>query len=223
MCGIIGISSNKSVSASIICSLKKLEYRGYDSAGIATLSEGFINEVKTKGRVENLEKNFDLKSLSGNIGIGSAVPEAHVSIGTGDADETLGTGDLYVASDVEVDGTIYGTLVGSFIVGDDFSHMWVSALAHCQKRFSGQIPKYKNEPSGGIGAFTPDSFPVFDKFKENCFVIADSNHGYKMLGVGKLVAETICGKKSELLKPFRYSRYAEGDLHPVSNSPFPWS
>ena len=70
MCGIIGISSNKSVSASIINSLKKLEYRGYDSAGIATLSKNIINEVKSEGRVENLEKNFDLKSLSGNIGIG---------------------------------------------------------------------------------------------------------------------------------------------------------
>ena len=70
MCGIIGISSNKSVSANIINSLKKLEYRGYDSAGIATLSDGYINEVKSEGRVENLEKNFDLKILSGNIGIG---------------------------------------------------------------------------------------------------------------------------------------------------------
>jgi glucosamine--fructose-6-phosphate aminotransferase (isomerizing) len=70
MCGIIGISSNKSVSANIINSLKKLEYRGYDSAGIATLSDGYINEVKSEGRVENLEKNFDLKVLSGNIGIG---------------------------------------------------------------------------------------------------------------------------------------------------------
>jgi glucosamine--fructose-6-phosphate aminotransferase (isomerizing) len=70
MCGIIGISSNKSVSSSIINSLKKLEYRGYDSAGIATLSDGFINEVKSEGRVENLENNFELKNLSGNIGIG---------------------------------------------------------------------------------------------------------------------------------------------------------
>ena len=70
MCGIIGISSNKSVSANIINSLKKLEYRGYDSAGLATLSDGFINEVKSEGRVDNLEKNFDLKKLSGNVGIG---------------------------------------------------------------------------------------------------------------------------------------------------------
>ena len=70
MCGIIGISSNKPVSSNIINSLKKLEYRGYDSAGIATLSDGSINEVKSEGRVDNLENNFDLKNLKGNIGIG---------------------------------------------------------------------------------------------------------------------------------------------------------
>ncbi len=70
MCGIIGISSNKSVSANIISSLKKLEYRGYDSAGIATLSDGKINELKSEGRVDKLEQNFDLKNLKGNIGIG---------------------------------------------------------------------------------------------------------------------------------------------------------
>ncbi len=70
MCGIIGISSSKSVSASIINSLKKLEYRGYDSAGIATLFEGEIKEVKSEGRVDTLEQNFDLKNLKGNIGIG---------------------------------------------------------------------------------------------------------------------------------------------------------
>ena len=57
MCGIIGINSNKPVSATIINSLKKLEYRGYDSAGIATLDSGLINEVKSEGRVDNLEKN----------------------------------------------------------------------------------------------------------------------------------------------------------------------
>ncbi len=117
----------------------------------------------------------------------------------------------------------YGPASPDFVVGDDFAHMWCSALAHCQKRFQGQIPKYKNEPSGGIGAFTPDSFPVFDVFRENCYMIADSNHGYKMIGVGKLVASEICGTRSTLLQPFRFSRYAEGRLHPISNSPFPWS
>ena len=117
----------------------------------------------------------------------------------------------------------YGPDSPDFVVGPEFAHMWCSALAHCQKRFEGQMPLYKDEPSGGIGAFTPDSFPVFDIFCDNCYVVADSNHGYKMLGVGKLVAEELTGARSELMKPFRYSRYADGDLHPVSNSPFPWS
>ena len=45
MCGIVGITSNKQVTTSIIKSLRKLEYRGYDSAGIATINEGYLNEV----------------------------------------------------------------------------------------------------------------------------------------------------------------------------------
>jgi hypothetical protein len=125
------------------------------------------------------------------------------------------------AAEVAVDP--YGPASPEFIVGAEFAEMWVSALAHCQSRFSGTLPQFKREPSGGIGAFTPDSFPVFDNMRENCFVIADSNHGYKMIGVGDLVARTVCGERQSLLNPFRFSRYAEGDLHPVSNSPFPWS
>ena len=70
MCGIIGINSNKPVSVSIINSLKKLEYRGYDSAGIATLSGGLINEVKSEGRVDKLEKNSLVQNMEGTIGIG---------------------------------------------------------------------------------------------------------------------------------------------------------
>jgi len=70
MCGIIGINSKKPVSASIINSLKKLEYRGYDSAGIATLHAGSINEVKSEGRVDNLEKNSAVQNMVGTIGIG---------------------------------------------------------------------------------------------------------------------------------------------------------
>lgn len=125
------------------------------------------------------------------------------------------------ADDVAVDP--YGVDSPDFVVGDDFAHMWCSALAHCQKRFEGQIVKYRKDPSGGIGCFTPDSFPVFDVFHDNCYIIADSNHGFKMLGVGKLVAEDVLGTPSTLLAPFRFSRYAAGKPHPVSNSPFPWS
>ena len=70
MCGIIGIASNKPVSTNIINSLKKLEYRGYDSAGLATLTQDNINEKKCSGRVEKLEKILFKTPSNGNIGIG---------------------------------------------------------------------------------------------------------------------------------------------------------
>tara|TARA_E500000178_G_C17015533_1_gene752722 strand:+ start:663 stop:2480 length:1818 start_codon:yes stop_codon:yes gene_type:complete len=70
MCGIIGIASNKPVSINIINSLKKLEYRGYDSAGLATLSNNLIDEKKCSGRVEELEKILLKNPSKGNIGVG---------------------------------------------------------------------------------------------------------------------------------------------------------
>jgi len=117
----------------------------------------------------------------------------------------------------------YGPASPEYIASPNFATMWCSALAHCHKRFEGQINNFDTAPSGGIGCFTPDNFPIIDVFYENCHIIADSNHGYKMLGIGKLVAEEILGSKSTLLAPFSFSRYKTGKLHPVSNSPFPWS
>ena len=70
MCGIIGIASNKPVSINIINSLKKLEYRGYDSAGLATLDNNLIDEKKCSGRVDQLEKILFKNPSNGNIGIG---------------------------------------------------------------------------------------------------------------------------------------------------------
>jgi len=70
MCGIIGIASNKLVTPNIIQSLKKLEYRGYDSAGIATIVDGEINEKKCAGRVDNLEKILFKNPSKGFLGIG---------------------------------------------------------------------------------------------------------------------------------------------------------
>jgi hypothetical protein len=129
----------------------------------------------------------------------------------------------YIVDKEEIAVDPYGIDSPDFIVGPDFAHKWTSALAHCQKRYENQYRYYKNEPSGGIGAFTPDNFPIFDTMKQNCYMILDSNHGYKMIGVGKLVAKEILGEEQALLKPFRFERYARGELHPVSRSPFPWS
>jgi glycine/D-amino acid oxidase-like deaminating enzyme len=125
------------------------------------------------------------------------------------------------AHEVAVDP--YGPESPDFVVGEDFARMWTAALSHCQARFEGKRGLFSKEPSGGIGCFTPDSFPVFDTFRQNAYVIADSNHGYKMIGVGALVAKELMDEPQSLLEPFRFSRYETGKLHPTSHSPFPWS
>ena len=104
-----------------------------------------------------------------------------------------------------------------------FPDLWCAALSHCMGRFEGSRPRYRQVRSGGVGAFTADNFPVFDYMKPNVFVAADSNHGYKMIAVGREIARVLGGEHSALLHPFRYERFATGDLHPVSNSPYPWS
>lgn len=116
----------------------------------------------------------------------------------------------------------YGPDSPLYTVGDDFADYWTAGLAHCLKHFEGKISTYKKAATGGIGCFTVDSFPVFDAMRPNVYVIADSNHGYKMLGIGREVARVLAGEHSDVLHPFRYSRFAEGDLHPTSSGPFPW-
>jgi hypothetical protein len=128
-----------------------------------------------------------------------------------------GAAPLTVGDNFEVDP--YPT--GSVDAG--FPDMWCAALSHCLERFEGCRPLYHQVRSGGVGAFTADNFPVFDYMRPNVFVVADSNHGYKMIAVGREVAEVVTGGHSTLLRPFRYERFATGDLHPVSHSPYPWS
>ena len=104
-----------------------------------------------------------------------------------------------------------------------FPDMWCAALSHCLARFEGVRPTYRQTRSGGAGAFTVDNFPVFDYMRPNVFVAADSNHGYKMIAVGREIARVLAGEHSSLLHPFRFERFATGELHPVSHSPYPWS
>ena len=108
-------------------------------------------------------------------------------------------------------------------VDPGFPDMWCAALSHSMSRFEGCRARYKMARSGGVGAFTADNFPVFDYVRPNVYGIFDSNHGYKMIGVGREVAKVVVGEHSSLLYPFRFERFATGDLHPVSHSPYPWS
>ncbi len=129
-----------------------------------------------------------------------------------------GASPLTVGEEVELDPYPQTT-----DIDPAFPDMWCAALSHAMSRFEGCRALYKNARSGGVGAFTADNFPVFDYLRPNVYAILDSNHGYKMIGVGREVAKVVLGEHSSLLYPFRFERFESGDLHPVSNSPYPWS
>lgn len=70
MCGIIGILGQSAVAGQLVDSLKRLEYRGYDSAGVATLEGGAIARCRAEGKLRNLEARLAEHPLGGHIGIG---------------------------------------------------------------------------------------------------------------------------------------------------------
>jgi glutamine---fructose-6-phosphate transaminase (isomerizing) len=70
MCGIIGIVSREPVAPQLIDALKRLEYRGYDSAGVATLERGALTRRRAEGKLKNLEAKLAREPLAGTIGIG---------------------------------------------------------------------------------------------------------------------------------------------------------
>jgi glutamine---fructose-6-phosphate transaminase (isomerizing) len=70
MCGIIGIIGREPVAPLLVDALKRLEYRGYDSAGVATLEDGVLTRRRAEGKLRNLEQKLVREPLAGTIGIG---------------------------------------------------------------------------------------------------------------------------------------------------------
>src|SRR5712671_4282884 len=70
MCGIVGILGREPVAEEIVEALKRLEYRGYDSAGIATLENGHLTRRRAEGKLKNLEDRLARSPLNGHSGIG---------------------------------------------------------------------------------------------------------------------------------------------------------
>jgi len=70
MCGIVGIIGREPVAGHLVEALKRLEYRGYDSAGVATLNHGALARRRAEGKLQALEKRLAREPLAGNIGIG---------------------------------------------------------------------------------------------------------------------------------------------------------
>src|SRR3954447_15972206 len=70
MCGIVGILGREPVAEEMVEALKRLEYRGYDSAGVATLEGGTLTRQRAEGKLKNLQARLEREPLAGTIGIG---------------------------------------------------------------------------------------------------------------------------------------------------------
>jgi methylglutamate dehydrogenase subunit A len=116
----------------------------------------------------------------------------------------------------------YGHANDEYQAESEFADYMCAAMAQTMSRFEGCRPNFRERRNGGIGAFTPDNIPIFDWVLPNVYMIADSNHGFKMTGVGKLVAKLLMGESPSELKPFAMSRFAEGKTFGASNSHSPW-
>src|SRR5690606_41777189 len=77
MCGIVGIVGHSPVAQLIVDALKRLEYRGYDSAGVATIEHGKLARRRAEGKLVNLERRLAEEPLGGFIGIGHTRGPTH--------------------------------------------------------------------------------------------------------------------------------------------------
>ncbi len=117
----------------------------------------------------------------------------------------------------------YGHANDEYQAGPGFADYITACMGMFMKRFEGIRPDFKERRNGGIGAFTPDNVPIIDWVMPNVYLIADSNHGFKMTGIGKLVARQIVGSEPVAeLEPFAFGRYAAGKAFGSGTTHSPW-
>lgn len=96
MCGIVGAVASRNVVSTLIEGLSRLEYRGYDSAGVAVLSNGAIERVRAVGRVSNMTEKANAVNLSGQVGIGHTRWATHGGVTESNAHPHVSKGELAV-------------------------------------------------------------------------------------------------------------------------------
>jgi len=109
------------------------------------------------------------------------------------------------------------------LVEPGFDEWIASALASALRRFRGRSGDWRSGAFGAQVCFTPDGYPVCGFVRDNVYAVLDSNHGFKMLALGRLAAAEILGRRQGALEPFRCERFARAELHPASRSPYPWT
>jgi glycine/D-amino acid oxidase-like deaminating enzyme len=104
-----------------------------------------------------------------------------------------------------------------------FDEAMVDALTWALGRFDGPRSAWTCSSAASQTCFTPDSYPIVGWLRDGIYGVLDSNHGFKMLALGRLAAAELTGGHEPVLDPFRLDRFRAGVLHPASASPYPWT
>jgi glycine/D-amino acid oxidase-like deaminating enzyme len=105
----------------------------------------------------------------------------------------------------------------------EFDEAMTTALAWALRRFEGPPERWAGSSGASQTCFTPDSYPVVGWLREGVYGVLDSNHGFKMLALGRLAASELLGGDEPALAAFHVERFAQASLHPSSASPYPWT
>ena len=133
-------------------------------------------------------------------------------------------GGLPLALDAECELDPYGPSHPDLgATSEEFDLGITAAMSWALGRFEGGFDRWTCGSYGAQTGFTPDSYPVVDFVRENVYAVLDSNHGFKMLALGKLAAAELLGDRQSSLDAFRLARFGAGALHPASASPYPWT
>ena len=137
----------------------------------------------------------------------------------------IACGGLPVALDSDCELDPYGPSHPEHGATDaSFDEAMTASLGWALGRFGdGSGEDWTSSSFAAPTCFTPDSYPVVGFVRENAYAILDSNHGFKLLALGKLAAGELLDGEAPELAAFRLGRFAEAALHPVSASPYPWT
>ena len=199
MCGIVGILGTKPVAMDLVDALKRLEYRGYDSAGIATIEAGSLQRRRAEGKLRNLQDRLTAEPLAGHVGIGHTRWATH-----GKPTERNAHPHMTDLVSVVHNGIIENfrelkeelTRAGAVFASDTDTEVVAHLITHEMKKGAGPIPATKTALARLKGAF---ALAIIFSGEDNLMIGAREG---SPLAIGHGDGEMFLGSDAIALAPF---------------------
>ena len=217
MCGIVGILGTAPVAQSIVEALKRLEYRGYDSAGVATLENGEIGRRRAPGKLRNLEERLEAEPLMGTSGIGHTRWATHGAANEANAHPHM-AGDVVIVHNgiIENFRALKDELVASGAKFETQTDTEVVAQLIARERKAGKTPR---EAVRDVLGRLDGAFALAILFKDENDLLIGARKG-SPLAVGHGDGEMFLGSDAIALSPFtnRVTYLEDGDWVVLSHA-----